>query len=86
MLEDLEDYRAATIVTSIDYSKAFNRMSYQHCLASLTKNGASTEVLRLVATFLTNRTMMVKVGSIMSDPPTYVWRMPSGVHPGHLPI
>ena len=67
MLEDLEDYRAATIVTSIDYSKAFNRMSYQHCLASLTKNGASTEVLRLVATFLTNRTMMVKVGSIMSD-------------------
>ena len=28
MLEDLDDYRAASVVTSIDYSKAFNRMSY----------------------------------------------------------
>ena len=27
ILEDLDDYRAATVVTSIDYSKAFNRMS-----------------------------------------------------------
>ena len=64
----LEDYRAATVITSVDYSKAFNRMSYQHCLSSLAKNGASTELLRLVATFLTNRTMTVKVGSVLSSP------------------
>ena len=35
ILEDLDDYRAATVVTSIDYSKAFNRMSYQKCLEAL---------------------------------------------------
>ena len=68
ILQNLEDYRAATVVTSIDYSKAFNRMSYQHCLAALAKNGATTGVLRLVATFLTGRTMTVKVGSISSVP------------------
>ena len=30
ILENLEDYRAGTVVTSVDYSKAFSRMSYQH--------------------------------------------------------
>ena len=29
--EGLEDYRAGVLLTAIDYSKAFNRMSY-HCL------------------------------------------------------
>ena len=28
--ENAEDYRPATVVTSIDYSKASNRMSFQH--------------------------------------------------------
>ena len=68
ILEDLEDYHAATVVTSVDYSKAFNRMSYQNCLKALAKNGASTKVLRLVATFLTNMTMTVKIGQTMSSP------------------
>ena len=27
--ENLEDYRAATVITAIDYAKAFNRMSFQ---------------------------------------------------------
>ena len=58
ILQDLEDYRASTIITSVDYSKAFNRMSYQHCLAALVRNGASTDILRLIATFLTNRIMV----------------------------
>ena len=31
VLEDLDDYRASTVVTSLDYSKAFNRMSFQEC-------------------------------------------------------
>ena len=68
ILQNLEDYRAATLVTSIDYSKAFNRMSYQHCLGAFARNGASTPVLRLVATFLTNSGMTVKVGQVMSSP------------------
>ena len=39
MLENAEDYRAATIVNSIDYSKAFNRMSFQYCLKALARGG-----------------------------------------------
>ena len=45
--EGLEDYRAGVLLTAIDYSKAFNRMSYQHCLASLAKMGASSDICLL---------------------------------------
>ena len=79
VLENIEDYRAGTLITSIDYSKAFNRMSYQECLKALAKKGASTEVLRLIATFLTNRTMTVKVGnSTMSRPRQVTGGCPQG--------
>lgn len=68
ILENADDYRAATVVTSLHYSKAFNRMSFQCCMKSLARNGASSGVLRLVATFLTGRTMTVKIGGVMSEP------------------
>ena len=68
LLENAEDYRAGTMVTSIDYSKAFNRMSFQNCLKALARNGASSQVLSLVAAFLTGRTMTVKVGDHLSTP------------------
>ena len=68
VLENAEDYRTGTVITSIDYSKAFNRMCYQECLAALARNGASSPVLELIATFLTDREMMVKVGSVLSKP------------------
>ena len=29
MAEDMEDCRAATVLTAIDFAKAFNRLSYQ---------------------------------------------------------
>ena len=35
VLGDLEDCRAATVLTAIDYAKAFNRMSFQECLRSI---------------------------------------------------
>ena len=66
--DDLEDYRAATLITGIDFAKAFNRLSFQQCLSSFASHGASTEVIRLLATFLTNRTMTVRVGQSWSDP------------------
>ena len=71
---NLEDYRAATVITSIDYAKAFNRLSFQRCLASFAAKGASTEVIRLLATFLSNRTMSVRVGG--------TWSVPREVHGG----
>ena len=78
ILENAEDYRAGTIITSVDYSKAFNRKAYQECLAALARNGASTPVLELVATFLTDRTMTVKVGSTLSDPRPVCGGCPQG--------
>ena len=68
VLQNLEDYRAGTIITSIDYAKAFNRMSFQHCLAALHKKDASPATVHLISTFLTNRTMTVKVGGTQSTP------------------
>ena len=66
--ENAEDYRYATVLGAIDYAKAFNRLSYQHCLDALKKKGASNNLIRLVATFLTNRTMTVRVGNTWSEP------------------
>ena len=66
--ENAEDYRSATVLCAIDFAKAFNRMSFQHCLEALRKKNASTPVIRLIATFLTNRTMTVKVGKPWSNP------------------
>ena len=63
----LEDQRAAAMVTAIDFAKAFNRLSYKHCLEALRKKGASSEVISLVATFLTNRRMRVKVDNHWSE-------------------
>ena len=66
--DNCEDYRAGTVLTAIDYSKAFNRVSYQQCLKAFQKKGSSSEIIRLLATFLTNRSMVVKVGDARSDP------------------
>ena len=52
--ESLEDYRAGAVLSSIDYAKAFNRLSFQHCLAAYARKGASTPVIKLIATFLSN--------------------------------
>ena len=68
VLENLEDPRAASLLTSIDYSKAFNRLNYAACLKSLKTKGASSQTLRIIASFLTDRTMTVKIGGVFSTP------------------
>ena len=68
MCDNAEDYRSATVLTAIDYSKAFNRLSYQHCLAAFKKKGSSTPVIKLIASFLSGRKMTVRVGQEWSDP------------------
>ena len=66
ILYNLEDCRAATLITSIDYAKAFNRLSFQECLAAFARKGASSDLIMILASFLTNRTMSVRVGSSWS--------------------
>ena len=72
ILTSLDDARAAVMMTAIDYAKAFNRLSFQHCLEAFARKGTSTELVRILANFLSNRTMSVKVNSTWSTPlPVY---------------
>ena len=68
ILENLEDNRAATNLTAIDYSKAFNRLEHGPCLGEMKKKGASNDLLKLPASFLHGRKMRVRIGDEMSEP------------------
>ena len=59
--DHIEDPRAAAVLTSIDYSKAFNRLDHNACLVSFANKGASNQLLRLLASFLQGRQMTVRV-------------------------
>ena len=74
----LEDPRAASIITSIDYSKAFNRLDFLHCLRAPAAKGASSELISVVGSFLTSRTMSVKVGQAVSKPRIILGGVPQG--------
>ena len=78
ILQNLEDRRAATILTSIDYAKAFNRLSFQQCLQAFAKRGTSTPLIRLIATFLTNHSMTVRVAGSWSTPRPVTGGCPKG--------
>ena len=78
ILEALEDSRAASVITSIDYSKAFNRLDFLRCLEALATKGASSELISIVGSFLTSRTMAVKVGQALSKPRIVLGGVPQG--------
>ena len=78
VLESLEDPRAACILTSIDYAKAFNRLNFSHCLRALAEKGASSELISIIDSFLTSRTMAVKVGLALSGPRVVLGGVPQG--------
>ena len=59
--EHLEDTRAASVLTSIDYSKAFNRVEHLPLLKSFVNKGAPTQIVRLLASFLSGRQMTVRM-------------------------
>lgn len=78
VLEGLEDQRAGVLLSSIDYSKAFNRLDFAWCLQALKSKGACAPLIRIIASFLTNRQMMVKIGSTFSDPKSVLGGVPQG--------
>ena len=78
ILEALENSRAASIITSIDHSKAFNRLDFLHCLEALAAKGASSELISIVGSFLSSRTMSVKVGQEFSRPRIVLGGVPQG--------
>ena len=63
----MEDNRAGVVLSAIDFSKAFNRLDHSKCLAAFAKKGASTQILKLLATFLLGRRMAVRLEGEISD-------------------
>ena len=55
------------VLLGIDYEKAFNRMDHRECLRQLRALGASGPSLALVRSFLTERSMRVRIGKHMSS-------------------
>lgn len=67
ILRGLENNRGSVNLISINFAKAFNRMSHQACLKSFKKKGASQGTINLIASFLTSRQMSIKVGQSWSS-------------------
>ena len=67
ILQDLDDNRGCVSLTSIDFSKAFNRMAHQACLDSFKKKGASQQTFNVIGAFLTGRVMQVQLDSTISS-------------------
>ena len=78
VLENVDDSRAGSFITSIDYSKAFNRLDFACCLKSLKAKGVSSQLLKIIASFLTGRRMTVKVGNSYSRPRSVEGGVPQG--------
>ena len=60
--------KGAVSVISLDFQKLFNRLDHAHILRSYGRLGASTEIIRLLASFLSMKVMRVKVDDQLSSP------------------
>ena len=78
VLENIEDSRAGSLLTSIDYSKAFNRLDFGHCIKCLKAKGANGKLIRIIASFLSGRVMKVKVGTSLSTARAVLGGVPQG--------
>ena len=84
-LECLDDNRAANTFISVDLAKAFDRMNHDQCLASMAEQGASTQTLRMAASFLEDCKMRVKLsGGKYSDLQSMPGGAPQGTKCGNL--
>ena len=68
ILTTLEDNRASVNLVTIDFAKAFNRMSHYHRLRAFKRKGATTHTLQLIGSFLMGRMMKIKVEESFSAP------------------
>ena len=84
ILETLDRPDSAISLMSVDFSKAFNRMSHQACLEKLVKKNASNQTIQLVAAFLKNRQMCVRSNNHTSKNHLVRGGSPQGTKLGNL--
>ena len=80
VLETIEDPGFIVNLTSVDFSKAFNTMSHEACVKKLMEKGASDQSLSMVAAFLEQRRMRIK----MEDSFSTLRPLPGGSPQGTL--
>ena len=61
IMEILDMPGSAVRILTIDFNKAFNRMSHEACLRALRHKGASKHMILMVSGFLRGRSMRVKI-------------------------
>ena len=74
----LEDPNAAVNLMAVDFQKAFNRMDHGACLNALARLGGKEEQISLVASFLHDRKMSVKINDYLSLPRAVPGGAPQG--------
>ena len=63
---DKSTLNKAVVLTAVDFPKSFSRCSHQEVLKAYKEVGASNWLLKMHAAFLANRSMSVKIGTILS--------------------
>ena len=77
ILAPLEEGGAA-VVLGVDFEKAFNRLDHNECLKQLKELGAADATISLVRSFLTRRSMRVRIGNHLSNPKSLKGGSPQG--------
>ena len=67
---DKSNNNKAVVFTALDFSKSFSHCSHQDILRAYQEVGASNWCLKMHVAFLRDRTMSVKLGTVMSSPKT----------------
>jgi hypothetical protein len=62
-----DDGTGVAIVTSLDFSKAFNRISHDTLIGELIEIGTEAWLVKLIESYLSQRFMKVRIGDCMSD-------------------
>ena len=67
VLSALDRGEEAAAVLGINFEKAFNRMDHGHCIRKIMELGGSAGSARMVAAFLKDRGMKIKIGDYLTE-------------------
>ena len=84
IVDCLENEGSAVTMLSIDFSKAFNRMCHNTCISELAARGASSEAIGMVAAFLNERSMRIKINNTYSANRRVLGGSPQGTKIGNF--
>ena len=84
ILETLDQPGRCVLLMSVNFSKAFKRLSHQACLNWLSEKFASNQTIGMVLSFLENRSMCVRSGQVMSKLRQVMGGSPQGTKLGNL--